>query len=268
VDRLRELWDFGDLDATEVRLRERLAHEPGDDGRAEVLTQLARVEGLRDEFEAAERLLVEAEGLASSDVARTRIDLERGRALRSSGDPDAATPLFVAAYERAVAAGQGYIAGDAAHMAAIVDPAWVEPAIAFAESSEDARYWLGPLWNNVGWSRFEAGDAAGALDAFERALAVRDTPAQRAIARYAVARALGVLQRHADAVEQLENAIGEAPAPDGWFHEELAEDYAALGRLDDAREHAGVAIPLLQRDDPSFGGQRAARLGQLCQDPS
>jgi tetratricopeptide (TPR) repeat protein len=228
VDRLRELWDFGDLDATEVRLRKRLAQEPDDDGRAEVLTQLARVEGLRDEFDAAGRLLDEAEGLASSDVARARIDLERGRALRSSGDPDAGAPLFVAAYERAVAAGQGYIAGDAAHMAAIVDPAWVEPAIAFAESSDDARYWLGPLWNNVGWSRFEAGDAAGALDAFERALAARDTPAQRAIARYCVARALRELGRPAEAISQLELAQTESPERDTYIEEELAAAQAAL----------------------------------------
>jgi tetratricopeptide (TPR) repeat protein len=228
MDRLRHLWDFGDLDASEARLRDQLAEEPDDDGRAEVLTQLARVEGLRDEFAAAERLLVEAEALASSEIAKARIDLERGRALRSSGDPGAASPLFVAAYRRAVAAGQGYIAGDAAHMAAIVDPAWVDPAIAFAESSEDARYWLGPLWNNLGWSRFEAGDAPGALDAFERALAARDTPAQRAIARYAVARALRELGRPAEAIEQLHLAQTESPAPDPYIEEELAAARAAL----------------------------------------
>jgi len=228
VDRLRQLWDFGDLDASEARLRDKLGREPDDDGRAEVLTQLARVEGLRDAFAAAERLLVEAEGLASSDVAKARIDLERGRALRSSGDPEAALPLFVAAYERAVSTGEGYIAGDAAHMVAIVDPAWVEPAIAFAESSKDARYWLGPLWNNAGWSRFEEGDARGALDAFERALAVRDTPPQRAIARYAVARALRELGRPAEAVEQLELAQAESPETDPYIEEELAAARAAL----------------------------------------
>jgi tetratricopeptide (TPR) repeat protein len=228
VDRLRHLWDFGDLDSSEARLREQLAQEPDADGRAEVLTQLARVEGLRDDFAAAERLLVEAEGLASSEVARARIDLERGRALRSGGDPEAASPLFISAYERAVAAGEGYIAGDAAHMAAIVDPAWVEPAIAFAESADDARYWLGPLWNNLGWSRFESGDAAGALDAFERALAVRDTPAQRAIARYCVARALRELGRPAEAIAQLELAEAESPDPDRYIEEELAACRAAL----------------------------------------
>ena len=55
MGRLRHFWDFGDLDATEARLSEQLASAPDDDGRAELLTQLARVEGLRDEFAGAER---------------------------------------------------------------------------------------------------------------------------------------------------------------------------------------------------------------------
>ncbi len=52
-------------------------------------------------------------------------------------------------------------------------------------------------------------------------------------------------------------------APDGWFHEELAEEYAAIGRLDEAREQAGLAIPLLERDDPSFADRRG-RLEELA----
>src|SRR3989454_12364847 len=61
ADRLRHLWDFYDLDATERRLRAQLEHESEDAGRAEVLTQLARVEGLRDNFDACDRLLEQAE---------------------------------------------------------------------------------------------------------------------------------------------------------------------------------------------------------------
>ena len=227
VDRLRQHWDFGDLDGTEARLRDRLAAEPDDDGRAEVLTQLARVEGLRDRFDAAERLLAEAEELAAGGVAAARIDLERGRVLRSAGDPDAALPLFAAAYDRALAAGQEFIAADAAHMAAIVDPSWAERGIALAEGSTDARYWLGPLWNNLGWSRFEAGDAAGALDAFEQALAAQDTPQQRAIARYAVARALRELGRLDEAIEQLELGLAQSPGPHPVIEQALADARAA-----------------------------------------
>src|SRR6476659_9203829 len=85
-DRLRPLWDFDDLDATEARLRQQLQREESDAGRAEVLTQLARVQGLRDDFDGCEQLLQEAEPLAGDAVARVRIELERGRKLRSSGD--------------------------------------------------------------------------------------------------------------------------------------------------------------------------------------
>ena len=45
-DRLRPVWDFDDLDASRTRFRALLDEETTDVGRAEVLTQLARVEGL------------------------------------------------------------------------------------------------------------------------------------------------------------------------------------------------------------------------------
>ena len=276
-DRLRPLFDFSDLDASEVRLAEQLERETDDAGRAEVLTQLARVQGLRGEFDAGERLLDEADALAGpSPVARARIDLERGRVRRSGGDPDAALPLFESAYSLALAAGQDFIAGDAAHMAALVAPGggmetWTERGIELGERSEAASYWLGPLFNNLGWSRLEAGDAEGALDAFSRALAERERRPERReeieIARYAVGRALRAVGRPAEAAAQLEQAVAWAQdrgSPDGWFHEELAEDYAALGRGDDAREQARLAIPILERDDPSFEGERAERLRKLA----
>lgn len=244
MDRLRPLWDFNDLDVTESRLLQQLDCEPDEDGRAEVLTQLARVEGLRGEFEAGKRLLLEAEELGSSDVVRARVALERGRVLRSSGDPEAAFPLFVTAYDTALGAREDFIAADAAHMAAIVDPGWAERGIELAERSPDAAYWLGPIWNNLGWSRLEDGDPAGALDAFERALAARDREPQIGIARYAVARALRELGRSDEAVQQLDRAVADAPAPDPWFHEELAANYALLGLDDEARTNARIATEL------------------------
>jgi hypothetical protein len=122
-DRLRALWDFDDLEASERRFRELLATEADDRARAEVLTQLARVSGLRGEFDAGEELIAEAERLAGdSGPARVRIDLERGRLLRSSGDAAAALPLFEAAFEAATNAGEHFLAADAAHMAALAAP--------------------------------------------------------------------------------------------------------------------------------------------------
>ena len=176
-DRLRPLWDFDDLDATEARLTAQLEAETTDEARAEVLTQLARVAGLRDDFGGCEALLQQAEPLAGDGVARVRVELERGRKLRSSGDGAAAVPLFESAFERARALGENYLAGDAAHMVAISDPAsmdaWTQRGLELADSEPDAAYWAGPLLNNLGWHQYEAGEYDRALTTFERALEVR-----------------------------------------------------------------------------------------------
>ena len=139
-DPLRPLWDFDDLDATEARFRAL---------RAEALTQLARVEGLRDRFEEGDRLLDE---IVEQDArVRIRVDLERGRLRRSAGDKDAALPLFESAFANAIEAGEDWLAGDAAHMCALAAPdregfiAWTTRGIELAESSAAAAYWLGPL---------------------------------------------------------------------------------------------------------------------------
>ena len=183
-DRLRPLWDFDDLDASRERFLAQLAAETTDAGRGEVLTQLARVESLRDEFEKCDALLDEAEA-AGGVTARSL--LERGRRERSSGRDGAGVAEFRRAFELARESGDDVLAVDAAHMIAIVDDmeAWTARGVEIASSSDDqgVRYWLGPLYNNVGWSRFEAGDHAGALEAFERALAARerDDPRESAL---------------------------------------------------------------------------------------
>jgi tetratricopeptide (TPR) repeat protein len=201
-DRLRPLWDFDDLEATQARLRAQLEHEQTDVGRAEVLTQLARVKSLSDDFGGCERLLKEAEPLAGDGIASVRIDLERGRKLRSSGDGPAASPLFERAFGRACELCEFWLAGDAAHMVAISDGSkmveWTERGLALAESEPDAAYWAGPLLNNLGWHYYEAGDYAQALDVFERALEVRkrdpDNPQAIAWAQEAIDEARKALE--------------------------------------------------------------------------
>ncbi len=192
ADRLRPLWDFDDLDATEARFGAQLERETFDAGRAEVLTQLARVEGLRGDFEACDRLLAEAEPLAGSDpAANVRVQLEHGRMHRSGGDSDAALPLFESAWDRACASGEHYLAGDAAHMCALAvseDRAameeWTQRGLDLGEREPAAAYWAGPLLNNLGWAHFDAGEHEQALELFEQALEVRrrDPDNQAAIA--------------------------------------------------------------------------------------
>ena len=279
-DRLRPLWDFDDLGTSEARFRTQLDEEGSDEGRAEVLTQLARVAGLRGEFSAGDVLIDEAAALArDSEPACARIELERGRLRRSSGDEKAALPLFESAFTRALAAGQDFMAADAAHMAALAAPDrdgfvdWTRRGIELAEEREAAAYWLGPLLNNLGWQHYEAGELEPALATFERALAVRERdpkkPAAIELALYAVGKTLLALGRAQDAVPLLERAVDSAArrnAPDGWLHEELAAEYAAVGRDDDARAQARLALPHLEVADPAFAddADRARRLRALA----
>jgi tetratricopeptide (TPR) repeat protein len=281
-DRLRPLWDFDDLETTEARFRRLLAQETSDGHRAEILTQLARVQGLRGQFADGHRLLGEAEALAgSSAAANARIQLERGRLHRSSGDAESALPLFESAFAVALAAAERFLVGDAAHMAALAAPdragmvAWTQRGIDLGREpgDDESAYWLGPLLNNLGWHYYDHGDYDAALDAFQRALEAREQfPEQRnqiAIARYAVGKTLRMLGRPAEAAALLEQAVAWTEAedkPDGWFHEELAEDYAAVGRETEARDQARMAIPLLLETDASFEGdsERVARLRGLA----
>jgi tetratricopeptide (TPR) repeat protein len=160
-------------------------------------------------------------------------------------------------------------------MAALAAPdrdgflAWTRRGIDLGEADERARYWLGPLLNNLGWEHHAAGEHEEALAAFERALTERErdpanTHALR-LAHYAVAKALRAVNRAQEGVGHAEWAVESAVAEglrDGWYHEELAETYAALGRQGDAANQARHALALLPRADPSFepDAERATRL--------
>ena len=236
TDRLRALWDFDDLGASEQRFQAQLERETTDPGRAEVLTQLARVQGLRGDFERCVQLLDKAEPLAGSNaVANVRLELERGRMFRSSGDPEAAFPLFQDAFARAVEAGEHFLAGDAAHMCAIsvddrnVMEDWTQRGLDLGEREPDAAYWAGPLLNNLAWAYHEDGDHEQALGLFRRALEARerdsDNEAAMAFARYGVGVALRALGRPGEAVVMLEPAAAwakDSGKPDAEYDKELA----------------------------------------------
>jgi tetratricopeptide (TPR) repeat protein len=177
------------------------------------MTQLARVLGLREQFTEGDRLIDEAAALAgASAIARTRILLERGRLLRSSGDVKGALPLFESAFETARNAGEQFLAADAAHMAALAAPdrqgmlAWTEKGSRIAEASSDPQvyYWLGPLLNNIGSAYMDSSEYDKALDCFRQALEVRkrypDNPDAIQFAKQSVAEALTALGRKDEAV--------------------------------------------------------------------
>ena len=217
-DRLRALWDFSDLDGTEARLRPLLDNQATDDERAEVLTQLARVEGLRDNFAAGHALVDEAETLVSPEsTGRVRALLERGRLYRSGGDPEAAQPLFVAAFVLAKKNGDLWFAADAAHMVALVDDPekWTQVGLDLIEKHPELAHWLGPLHHNVGWFYVENERYEDALAAFER------TPAPAPYAVYGKAKTLHLLGREAEAAQAARDAL--ELLPDGANEEIITE---------------------------------------------
>lgn len=217
-DRLRELWDFADLSATETRFRDLLERTSSDDEKAEVLTQLGRIEGLREDYTAGHTFVDQAEALVTADsTARVRVLLERGRLFRSAGSVEQAQPLFVAAFVLAKTRGDAFLAVDAAHMAALVDDPekWTKQGLEIVAESdnEQVKGWFGPLQNNLGWYYFENGRYEEALEAFELC--------PEAYAESGKAKTLKALGRSEEAAEAALRALDLLPhdSPDEWVDE-------------------------------------------------
>ncbi len=232
------LWDYGDPAGSEARFRVALAGAAAE-LRPELLTQIARAQGLQGRYDDAQRTLDEVEPTLGGAPPRVRVRylLERGRVYNSAGDAVRARPFFADAL--ALAAGdpaEAFYAIDAAHMLAIVAPveealAWHRRALAMAEAAADkrARRWRGSLLNNIGWTYHDAGDLSAALDYLERALVARQESGSAEdvrVARWCVARVRRDLGQTAEALaEQLAlraeyEALGQSNA---YVEEEIAE---------------------------------------------
>lgn len=276
------LWDYNDPAGTGEKFRALLpAAEAAGDAtyRAELLTQVARAEGLSRRFEQAHRTLDEVERALESLPARARVRylLERGRVFNSSGDKDEARPLFLEALDLARHSGEGFYAVDAAHMLGIIDPPdkqleWHLLALEMTERSTEARArgWRGSLYNNLGWTYHDAGDYEKALNMFEKALQFRIEQGKEhevRIARWCIARTLRSLGRVEEALRmQLELAAQAEAAgdPDGYIHEELGEGLLLLGSTEEARPHFGRAYAILSKD-PWLAENEPGRLARLTE---
>jgi len=271
-----DLWDYDDPAGSEARFQSRLAQaEPGSSAYLELLTQIARAQGLQRNFAAAQQTLLEVQPQLLPGATRPRIRylLELGRVFNSSGQKPEASARFLEAWQLAQAAGEDFYAVDAAHMLAISEPptdraAWNWTAIAAAEKSAQprARNWLGSLYNNLGWTLHDQGDYAQALDLFQRALGWRETqgkPAEILIARWCIARCLRSLGRIEEALAEQE-ALAAAGTQDGYVDEELGECLLLLGRPTEAQPHFAQAYARLSAD-PWLAESEPARLERLKQ---
>ena len=280
---LDDLWDYSDPAASEARFRQRLSElstEADPAQLAETQTQLARSQGLQRHFDEAHATLDQVETRLADMPARVQIRyaLERGRVFNSSGQPERSMPLFESAWERARAVGEDGLAVDAAHMLGIAEPgeqgmAWNLKALELARTSEQsaAIRWQGPLYNNIGWSYFDAGRYDDALGMFEQALVWQQANGPEKeirIARWCIARDLRARGRIEEALAMQQALFAEYQQSldeDGYVSEELGECLLALGRPAEARPHFQRAYALLSQDLwlPESEPDRLARLRQL-----
>lgn len=261
-----DLWDYNKPGETEAHFRALLPLAEQGEDRAylvQLLTQIARTEGLQRKFADAHQTLDRALALLADEMTRARVRylLERGRVFNSSKHPDQAKPLFLAAWEQANAAQEDFHAIDAAHMMAIVETpeqqlAWNLKALALTERTTDAhaKTWLASLYNNIGWTYHDAGDYAQALAYFQKALAVRRAEGDRReirIARWVVARAqrsLGQTETALATQRELLQEIEQSGESDGYINEELGECLLALGQASAAQGHFARAYHELSQD--------------------
>jgi len=263
---LYPIWNYSKPDETEVKFREilPLAEASGDRSyHAQLLTQIARCNALQRKFDEAHAILDEAEEMIGGErgVARVRYLLERGRTINSSGDPAASRPYFAEALELGKELGEDNYAIDAAHMLGIVYQGdeslrWNEVAIEMTEATSDpiARRWMGPLYNNTGWTYHNNGAYERALELFEKNVAwhtEQKTKRGLFIAKWCVARALRSLGRLDDALAIQRALYDEMMAdeqPDGFVFEELGEIYLAQGKSEEASPNFAKAYELLSKD--------------------
>jgi tetratricopeptide (TPR) repeat protein len=275
-------WDYDHPGATEKRFRELLPAAL--DSRdlpylTQLLTQIARTEGLQRKFDAAHKTLDRVQkGLDKTDHrTKVRYLLERGRVFNSSGKRDDARPLFLEAFDLALKSKDDFYAVDAAHMMAIVEPIekqllWNLKALDLAENSteEKARKWKGSLYNNIGWTYFEQTQFEESLLMFEKALEFQEQQGDTSkilIAKWCVAKTLRLMEHTEEALEMQRDLYEQYQAAgqrSGYVYEEIAECLTVMGEEQEAQGWFAAAYEELSKDPRLADEQdRLTRLKEL-----
>jgi tetratricopeptide (TPR) repeat protein len=254
-----KLWDYNDPAATERRFREILpaAEKSGDRSyHAQLLTQIARTQGLQDRFDEAHATLDSVEKMLADDLKLARVCylLERGRVFNSSGHSAKAMPLFEEAWKLAETGKFARFAVDAVHMLAIAAPTakeqidWNLRGIELVGVEPSQKRWLNALYNNLGESYAKAGEYAKALDAFEKLATINGGDMYTLKDQARMLRLMGRVDRAAEVIRPIHERLEREGKRDGWISEEHAECLLAAGRSDEATPHFRVAYELLKPD--------------------
>lgn len=268
-----KLWDYSHPEASEQRFRELLPDALDSlnfSYFSQLLTQIARAEGLQRKFQDAHKTLDRVERALPKSDGRTLIRylLERGRVYNSSGNMEDAKRLFLQAYDLAVKSKEEYYAVDAAHMVAIAESPdeqleWNLKALDLAEASGDekARNWKGSLYNNLGWTYFDQKDYQEALFMFEKALDFRMQMGDLvnvSVAKWCVAKTLRMMGHTEEALSMQQELFEEYQSTgqkNGFVYEEIGESMLVLGRELEAEGWFAAAFTVLSKE-PSVANDR------------
>ena len=263
----RKFWRYQDPAASFSALEDLLEETPVDEKltRAEIITQMARARGLQYRFKEGEKELMKALKLIGNNNkcrAYVRYLIEYGRLRNSAGDKGAAKVSFLTAWDTARLYNYPFLAVDAAHMLAIVEEPgkqleWSDKAIEYIENSDNERIhgWLGPLYNNTGWTYHDMGNYEKAMELFKKGYDFRKSRNDTLgtlIAEWTIARGKRSLNEIAEAKQiqlKLEKEFIEYTGkPYGYVYEELME--IAIIEKDEkkTREYAKKAYDILSKD--------------------
>ncbi len=266
------MWDYQHPDSTEIVFTEILeglkdSSESSYDAEyhAELLTQIARTQGLQGKFIQAHATLDSVKNMLNDNMktANIRYLLERGRVFNSSGEWEISKPIFLKAYEFGVENNLDIYTLDAAHMMGIVEPPgkqleWSLKALKIAEETSDTncKGWLGPLYNNIGWTFHDLKEFDKTLIYFQKGYDWRmdagDEKGAR-IAKWTVGRCLRSLEKYNEALKlqkEILSELEEKKLPeDGYVFEELAELYLLKGEKELAKKNFTWAYDVLSKDE-------------------
>lgn len=267
-----KLWNFGNPAETEEKFRNilPLAETANDISYlAQLLSQIARTQGLQGKFDDAHITLDRVEKMLTPDLklARVRYLLERGRAFNSSHHQGKAMPLFIEAYELASSIREMKYAIDAVHMVAIAkeDPKdqieWNLKGISMANADKNSRSWLHALYNNIGESYLQTKEYRTAASYFHKLAELQKENGGEAD-MYTLkdeAKAIRLSGNPNEAlalIEPIYDKLISEKQDDGWIREEMAENYYALGKKAEAKPHFVKAYELLSKEEFSIQNEQ------------
>lgn len=173
-----KIWNWDHPEQSEIDFLQLSTLEKDPDMQLQLLTQIARAQGLQNKFKEAQTTLdvVKNKLTANTLTAEIRYYLELGRTFNSDNHAQIALPFFQKAFELATTRSNDDLSIDAAHMLGIanedfnVQVEWDLKALDILKKSSDpeVKGWIFPLYNNMCWSLSDAKKINEALDCFNR----------------------------------------------------------------------------------------------------